>query len=150
MDESEFSPVVVVDDSLPDAELAVAALQSGGLPNPIVVLRDGGDVLDYFYRRGRHSGGPTALPALVFMDLKMPKVDGAEALRQLKEDPVYRDVPIVMLSSSREKEDVERCYALGANGYIVKPVDFLEFVPLVQQAARFWTRLNRRPRRSGG
>src|SRR5690606_1682116 len=103
------------------------------------------EALDYLYCRGKFAGRSTGLPAVVLLDIKMPKVDGVEVLRQIKNDPVLRVIPVVMLTSSREEKDLFESYRLGANAFVVKPVDFSAFVEAVKQVGAFWAVLNEPP-----
>jgi two-component system response regulator len=120
--------ILLVDDSPRDTELALAALQSHNLANEVFSLRDGVEALDYLYRRGEFSDRPSGDPAVILLDLKMPKVDGIEVLRQIKGDPALKRIPVVMMTSSREEQDVLNSYELGVNAYVVKPVKFPAFV----------------------
>ncbi len=106
---------------------------------------DGAEALDYLYRRGEYTGRPEGNPAVVLLDLKMPRVDGLEVLRQVKGDPVLKGVPVVVMTSSREDRDLNTCYELGVNAYVVKPVKFQAFVEAVQQVGAFWAVLNELP-----
>lgn len=138
-------PILLVEDSKKDIELALDALAEFNLANEVVVLRDGADALDYLYRRGAYTANTEELPALVLLDLKMPKVDGLEVLRQLKADPKLKRVPVVMMTSSREQTDLIRSYDLGVNSYVVKPVKFDEFVGAVKQLGVYWALVNEAP-----
>lgn len=137
--------ILLVDDSPRDTELALDALESHHLTNEVVTLRDGAEALDYLYRRGAFAGRPEGHPAVVLLDLKMPKVDGIEVLRQVKSDPVLRTIPIVVMTSSREEQDLVKSYQLGVNAYVVKPVNFHEFIDAVKQVGVFWAMLNEIP-----
>jgi CheY-like chemotaxis protein len=137
--------ILLVEDSPEDIELALAALETHRLANEVVVARDGEEALDYLYRRGAHVQREDGLPVVVLLDLKMPRVDGLEVLRQMKSDPVLRMVPVVMLTSSREEGDLVRSYALGANAYVVKPVDFQSFMEAVKCLGCFWALVNEPP-----
>jgi CheY-like chemotaxis protein len=137
--------ILLVDDSPRDTELALDALETYHLSNEVVTLHDGAEALDYLYRRGAFAGRTDAQPALVLLDLKMPKVDGTEVLRQMKNDPELKLVPVVVMTSSREEQDVLKSYQLGVNAYVVKPVNFHEFVDAVKQIGGFWAFLNEPP-----
>ena len=137
--------ILLAEDSERDAELTLAALEEYNLANEVVVVRDGADALDYLYQRGKYSGDAHALPVVVILDLKMPKVDGLEVLRQMRADPKFKHVPVVMLTSSREEQDLVRSYQLGVNAYVVKPVDFQKFVESVKQLGFFWAVINEPP-----
>jgi CheY-like chemotaxis protein len=134
-----------VDDSARDTELALAALEGHQLANEVVALRDGAEALDYLYRRGAFADRPHGHPAVVLLDLKMPKVDGIEVLRQIKGDPTLKMIPVVVMTSSREEQDLLNSYQLGVNAYVVKPVKFQSFVEAVQQVGAFWAVLNEGP-----
>jgi CheY-like chemotaxis protein len=137
--------ILLVEDSLNDIDLTMAALEEHHLANEVVVTRDGAEALDYLYRRGQFANREEKLPAVVLLDIKMPKVNGIEVLRQMKSDPALRSLPVVMLTSSKEEPDLAACYALGANAYVVKPVDFQQFVDAVKQVGAFWAVLNEPP-----
>lgn len=139
---TEFPRILFVDDSPRDTELAMMALDQHRLANEVVSLRDGAEALDYLYRRGEYATRPIGQPAVVLLDLKMPKMDGLEVLRQIKSDPELRLIPVVMMTSSREEEDLVRSYQLGVNAYVVKPVHFQQFVDAVRQVGAFWALLN--------
>ena len=137
--------ILLVDDSPRDTELALNALAQNNLANEVVALRDGAEALDYLYRRGPFADRTDDQPAVVLLDLKMPKVDGIEVLRQMKSDPQLKIVPVVVLTSSREEQDLVTSYQLGVNAYIVKPVGFKEFAEAVKQLGVFWAVLNEPP-----
>lgn len=137
--------IVIVDDSARDTELALEALASYHLANEVQTLRDGVEALDYLFRRGEFAGRSDGHPAVVLLDLKMPRVDGLEVLRQMKADPALRLIPVVIMTSSREEQDTVRSYELGVNAYVVKPVRFPEFVEAVKQIGAFWAVLNEPP-----
>lgn len=137
--------IMLVEDNLKDVDLTLAALAEHNLANEVVVARDGAEALDYLYRRGAHAGRDDTLPAVVLLDIKMPKLNGIEVLRQMKSDPELKRVPIVMLTSSNEEPDLAACYDLGVNAYVVKPVDFSQFVDAVKQVGAFWAVLNEAP-----
>jgi CheY-like chemotaxis protein len=137
--------ILLVDDSPRDVELALGALAQNNLANEVVVLRDGVEVLDYLYRRGPFADRPAGNPAVVLLDLKMPRVDGIEVLRQIKNDPQLKVVPVVVMTSSREESDLIKSYELGVNAYIVKPVQFPAFVEAVKLVGAFWAVVNEPP-----
>jgi CheY-like chemotaxis protein len=138
-------PILLVEDSPNDVELTLAALRDAQLANEIVVARDGVEALDYLFRRGPHAGREGPLPAVVFLDLKMPRLDGREVLQQIRADPRLRLQPVVVLTSSREELDLLKTYQLGANAYVVKPVDFEKFAAAVRELGIFWAVLNEPP-----
>ena len=137
--------ILFAEDSDRDVELTLAALEEYNLANEVVVVRDGAEALDYLYNRGKFANHGNGLPVVVLLDLKMPKVDGLEVLRQIKADPGLKHIPVVMLTSSREEQDLVRSYELGVNAYVVKPVDFQKFVESVRQLGCFWAIINEPP-----
>jgi CheY-like chemotaxis protein len=137
--------ILLAEDSANDAELTLAALRGQHVANEVVVVRDGAEALDYLYRRSAFAGRPADNPGLILLDLKMPKVDGLEVLRQVKNDPHLKSIPVVMLTSSREEQDVVRTYDLGVNAYVVKPVAFTDFMEAVKTLGKFWAVINQPP-----
>ncbi len=137
--------ILLVDDSPRDTELALDALATYNLANEVVALRDGAEALDYLYRRNVFAERANGQPAVILLDLKMPKVDGLEVLRQMKSDPQLKLIPVVVMTSSREEQDVLDSYQLGVNAYVVKPLDFHEFTDAVKQVGAFWAILNEPP-----
>lgn len=137
--------ILLVDDSPRDRELALDALREYNVVNEVVTLRDGAEALDYLYRRGEFAGRTDGDPAVVLLDLKMPKVDGLEVLRQVKGDPQLKTIPIVMMTSSREDRDLVDSYRLGVNAYVVKPLSFHEFIDAIKVLGAFWAVLNEAP-----
>jgi len=142
-------PVLLVDDSADDIELMLEALRSFKIANPLDVARDGEEALQYLRRTGPFASRPAIDPAVVLLDLKMPKVDGLEVLRAARADARLRRLPIVMVTSSREEQDLVQSYALGVNAYVVKPVDFHNFADAVRQLGAFWAVLNEPPPNGG-
>ena len=140
-----FGKILLVEDDPRDIELTLEALRENNLANEVVVARDGEQALDYVYRRGPFADRPDGNPVVILLDLKMPKVDGVEVARQLRGDPVKRLIPIVILSSSRESRDLDECYRIGVNAYVVKPVHFADFISAVRQLGVFWALLNEPP-----
>jgi CheY-like chemotaxis protein len=145
----ELKPILLVEDNPKDVELTLAALEQSQLANEVVVVRDGAEALDFLYRRGAHNSRNTVDPAVVLLDLKLPKVDGLEVLAKIKGDPAMRHTPVVMLTSSREESDIVRSYELGVNAFVVKPVGFREFFDAIQDVGVFWAVLNEPPPRNG-
>lgn len=137
--------ILLAEDSEPDIELTLVALEEHHLANEVVVVHDGAEALDYLYRRGPFAGRPAGHPVVVLLDLKMPRVDGLEVLRQIKSDPELKTIPVVMLTSSREEADLVKSYRLGVNAYVVKPVKFEEFVDSVKSLGCFWALVNEAP-----
>jgi two-component system, response regulator len=151
----EARRILLVEDNKKDIELTLDALEEHKLGNQVMVLRDGVEALDYLFHRGTFAGNTDEPPVLLLLDLKMPRVDGLEVLRQIKMDPQLRRIPVVMMTSSREQSDLVRSYDLGVNAYVVKPVKFQEFIDSVKQLGVFWVLVNeppppsRRPASSG-
>lgn len=137
--------ILLVEDDPRDVELTMTALEEYKLVNEVVVVRDGNEALDYLYCRGTFDGRPHENPAVMLLDLKLPKVDGLEVLRQVKSDERLKMVPVVVLTSSREEQDMLRSYTLGVNAYVVKPVDFHEFINAVKELSVFWAIINQPP-----
>jgi CheY-like chemotaxis protein len=142
---TELKRIVLAEDNPNDVELTLAALAEINLANEVVVVRDGAETLDYLYCRNEHAGRAPGNPAVLLLDLKMPKVDGLDVLRALKADDSLKTIPVVMLTSSREEQDLVRSYTLGANAYVVKPVDFPTFIGAVRQLGAFWAVVNEPP-----
>jgi CheY-like chemotaxis protein len=142
---AEIKRILLAEDSPNDVELTLAALAENHLANEVVVVRDGAEALDYLYRRGVFKLRTEGHPAVVLLDLKMPKVDGLDVLEQLKTDPALKSIPVVMLTSSREEQDLVRSYHLGVNAYVVKPMDFHEFVNAIKEVGLFWAIINQPP-----
>jgi len=142
---NEIRNILLAEDNPQDAELTLTALGEYNIANEVVVVTDGAQAIDYLYRRGNYSTRAEGNPAVVLLDLKMPKVDGLEVLRTIKQDEKLKTVPVVMLTSSREEADVVKSYSLGVNAYVVKPVDFQAFLDAVRQLGAFWTVHNEPP-----
>ena len=140
-----FKRILLVEDSAQDVELTLAALGENHLANEVVVVRDGVEALDYLLRRDAHANRPAGQPVVVLLDLKMPRVDGLEVLREMKNNPELKHIPVVMMTSSREERDLVKSYSLGVNAYVVKPVDFDQFVKSIQQLGFFWAVVNEPP-----
>ncbi|MDH5739672.1 MAG: response regulator [Nitrospira sp.] len=138
-------PILLAEDNPRDAELALAAMEEEHISDKVVLCRDGAEVLDYLYCRGQFKSRLRGNPAVVFLDLKMPKVNGLEVLRTIKADINLRPIPVVMLTSSREERDLAESYALGANAYVVKPVEFHKFLSAVKELGTFWGVINEPP-----
>ena len=137
--------ILLAEDDPNDVELTLTALKDHAMVNEVDVVRDGAEALDYLFCRGAHAGRSTGMPAVVLLDIKMPKVDGMEVLRQLKTDPRMAMVPVVMLTSSREERDLVESYRLGASAFVVKPVDLSAFIDAVKQVGVFWAVVNEPP-----
>ena len=139
--------ILLVEDSEPDVEMTLSTLKKQSLGNQIDVARDGVEAMDYLHRRGNFASRPEGLPVAVLLDLKMPRMDGLEVLSAMKTDALLKSIPVVMLTSSQEEQDLLRSYALGVNAYVVKPVGFSKFVEAVQQIGCFWAVINQPPPR---
>lgn len=137
--------ILLVEDSRRDAELMLDALKGAQLAVEITHVRDGASALDYLHRRGAFAGRPDDQLGLVLMDLKMPRMSGHELLQAIRANPATRLLPVVVMTSSAEEQDIQRCYELGANAYVVKPLAFGDFVDAVQKVGVFWSRLNEAP-----
>ena len=135
--------IVLVEDNANDEELTLRAFRKSNIINRVVVVRDGAEALDYFFQRGAHTQrSPTEIAQVVLLDLKLPKVDGLDVLRALRADDRTKLIPIVVLTSSAEEQDLVRSYGLGANSYVRKPVDFTQFVEAVRQLGLYWLVIN--------
>lgn len=145
---SDVRKILLVEDNANDVELTLAALNEYHLVNDVDVVRDGEEALDYLYKRGKYESRETQEPAVVLLDLKLPKVDGLEVLEKIKADDNLKTVPVVMLTSSREEQDLVRSYQLGVNAYVVKPVEFGEFMNALKELGLFWAVINQLPPRS--
>ena len=137
--------ILMVEDDPKDVELTMTALEEHNLANEVVVTRDGEEALDYLYRRGNYATRSSDHPAVILLDLKLPKIDGLEVLRQVKSDDNLKMIPVVVLTSSREEKDLVSSYKLGVNAYVVKPVDFHEFVNAIKELGAFWAIINAAP-----
>jgi CheY-like chemotaxis protein len=141
----KIGPILIVEDDPKDVELTKTSLAELNLANEIVVARDGVEALDYLLSRGPYEGRGDDCPAVVLMDIKMPRLDGIEVLRQIKSHESLKLLPVVMLTSSRESVDLKRCYELGVNAYVVKPVKFGDFMRAVKEVGGFWAIINEPP-----
>jgi len=137
--------ILLVEDDPKDVELTLAGLAEYNLANEVVVARDGEEALDYLYRRGNHSARPSGNPAVMLLDLKLPKVNGFEVLEQVRAEEELKMIPVVVLTSSHEERDLVQSYKLGVNAYVVKPVDFHQFVNAVKELGAFWAVINEAP-----
>lgn len=140
-----LKPILLVEDNPRDLELSLLALEKSNLANEVVTVRDGKEALDYLFRRGAYAERQQGNPAVVLLDLKLPKVDGIEVLEKIKAEPTLQAVPVVMLTTSREEKDLLRSYQLGVNAYVVKPVVFKEFIEAIRELGIFWAVLNEPP-----
>ncbi len=146
---ADLKPILLVEDSPKDVELTLAALEQCQLANAVIVVRDGAEALDYLFSRGSFTDRSTGDPAVVLLDLKLPKVDGLQVLERIKADAHLKGTPVVMLTSSREERDLVRSYSLGVNAFVVKPVGFEQFFEAIRDLGMFWAVLNEPPPRGG-
>jgi CheY-like chemotaxis protein len=137
--------ILLAEDNKNDIELTLTALADCRLANGVEVVHDGAEALEYLYCRGAYENRATGLPGVILLDLKMPRVDGLAVLRQIKSDPDLRNVPVVMLTSSREDRDIILSYNLGVNAFVVKPVDFGRFIETIRSVGVFWGQINENP-----
>ncbi|HRI50337.1 MAG TPA: response regulator [Pseudomonadota bacterium] len=140
-----LKPILLVEDNPKDLELSLIALERSNLANEVVTVRDGKEALDYLFRRGAYADRQPGNPAVVLLDLKLPKVDGIQVLEKVKAEPSLQSIPVVMLTTSREEKDLIKSYQLGVNAYVVKPVAFKEFIEAIQELGIFWAVVNEPP-----
>jgi CheY-like chemotaxis protein len=140
-----LKPILLVEDDKRDLELTLIALERSQLANEVVVVRDGAQALEYLNRQGAHAERPEGNPAVILLDLKLPKVNGLEVLESVRATESLRSVPVVMLTSSQEESDLLKSYRLGVNAYVVKPVEFKQFVSAISDLGVFWAVLNEPP-----
>ncbi len=142
---AELGRILLVEDDPKDVELTMSALEEIRLANEVFVLHDGAEALDYLLRRGPYAGRSQIEPAVVLLDLKLPKIDGLEVLRQMRTYDELREIPVVILTSSREEQDLAAGYRLGTNAYVVKPVVYADFIAAVKEVGLFWAVVNEAP-----
>jgi CheY-like chemotaxis protein len=140
----EVKRILIVDDSPKDVELTIAALAENHLANEVVVAEDGTEALDYLYKRGKFAG-ETGNPAVILLDIKMPKMDGIEVLRHIRSDSKFKLIPVIMVTSSNEEKDLVESYKLGANSYVVKPIDVVQFIDAIKVLGQYWVIINQPP-----
>jgi two-component system, response regulator len=145
MDDFEAIEILLVEDSDADAELVLRALRKGGVVNKVMRLRDGVEAMDFLFREGAFDQRSGGQPRLVLLDLKMPRLGGIDVLRRLKADERTRMIPVVVLTSSAEEQDVAESYRLGVNSYLVKPVEFTAFTSVITKAGLYWAVMNQAP-----
>lgn len=143
---AEIVDILIVEDNPDDAEMAIRAFKKNNLTNRIIVLEDGEEALNFIFRKGPYANKPLVSPKIILLDLKLPKIDGLEVLKQVKQDPKTRMIPVIMLTSSKEESDIIESYKLGVNSYIVKPVEFDKFVSAVRDLGLYWLLLNQTPK----
>jgi CheY-like chemotaxis protein len=141
----KLKTILLAEDNQNDIDLIILALSEFNLANNIEIVNDGVEVLEYLRSQGRFKGREPDSPAVIFLDLKMPRMDGIEILKHIKKDPVLKIIPVVMVTSSREESDLVQSYKLGVNAYVVKPVDFNQFIDAIKQMGAFWAILNEIP-----
>lgn len=141
---TEIKRILIVDDSPKDVELAIAALSENNMANEIIVAEDGEEALDYLYKRGKFID-EHGFPAVILLDIKMPKMNGIEVLRHIRNDSKFKLIPVIMVTSSREEKDLVESYKLGANSYVVKPVDFTQFMEAIKILGQYWAIVNQPP-----
>lgn len=145
METTDYVEVLFVEDRPEDAELTIRSLKEHNLVNQIKLIEDGQEALDYLFGQGEYKDDKPELPKLLLLDLKLPKVSGLEVLERIRGDKKFKHLPVVILTSSNEDIDIEKAYKLGANSYIVKPVDFVNFAKAIKQVGLYWLVLNRAP-----
>jgi CheY-like chemotaxis protein len=146
---SELRTILLAEDNPKDIELTIEALSEHNLANQVAVVRDGVETMEFLRCEGKYQGRQSGNPAVVLLDIKMPRMDGLEVLRTIRDDDALRTLPVVMLTSSREEPDLKKAYDLGANAYVVKPVDFEDFIEAVKQVGIFWAVINERSPKLG-
>jgi CheY-like chemotaxis protein len=141
---TEVKRILIVDDSPKDVELTIAALAEKNLANEVVVAEDGEEALDYLYKRGKFSND-NGNPGIILLDIKMPKMNGIEVLKHIRSNPKFKSIPVIMLTSSHEEKDLVESYNLGANSYVVKPVDIVQFIDAIKSLGQYWAVINQTP-----
>jgi CheY-like chemotaxis protein len=142
---SDLRTILLAEDNPKDVELTLEALSEHNLANQVVVVKDGVEAMEFLRCEGKYKMRRQGNPAVVLLDIKMPRMDGMEVLKAIRSDPTLKMLPVVILTSSREEPDLKKCYELGANAYVVKPVDFKEFIEAVKQVGVFWAVINELP-----
>jgi len=140
--ESSFRSILLVDDDPNDVTLMKSALEEVHFGNPIIVAEDGEEALDYLFHRGRFADINDNLPVFILLDIKMPKLDGIDVLRLIRDEPSFDKVPVIMMTSSRDTSDLEECYKYGANSFVVKPINITEFIQVVKEIGKYWVVIN--------
>jgi CheY-like chemotaxis protein len=142
---TEIKRILIVDDSPKDVELTIAALTENNLANNIIVAEDGEEAIDYLYKRGKFADYEKGNPAVILLDIKMPKMNGIEVLKHIRTSPELKLIPVIMVTSSGEEKDLIDSYNLGANAYMVKPVDIVQFIDAIKTLGQFWAVINKQP-----
>lgn len=138
--------IVLVEDSPDDAELAIRGLKNSKLVNDVIWLKDGEEAIHYLQKKGRFKGDVFVKPKMILLDLKLPKLDGIEILERIKGDKTLKKIPVVVMTSSIENKDLDRCYELGVNSYVVKPIDFSQFMNVTKEISLYWMLINQIPK----
>jgi len=141
---AEVKRILIVDDSPKDVELTIAALSEKNVANEVVVAEDGVEALDYLYKRGKFVNAD-GFPAVILLDIKMPRMNGIEVLKHIRSDPKFKLIPVIMVTSSREEKDLVESYKLGANSYVVKPVNIVQFIDALKVLGQYWAVINEPP-----
>ncbi|MEI8085117.1 MAG: response regulator [Paludibacter sp.] len=142
---TEIKTILIVDDSRNDVELALAALTEKNLANEVIVAEDGVEALDFLYKRGKYAGNLNGSPVVILLDIKMPRMNGIEVLKHIRSNPDFKLIPVIMLTSSNEEKDLVESYKLGANSYVVKPVDIVQFIEAIKVLGQYWAVINQLP-----
>src|ERR1035437_7208433 len=142
---AEVKRILIVDDSAKDVELVIEALAENNLANEVDIAEDGVEALDYLYKRGKFAANGNSSPAVILLDIKMPRMNGIEVLRHIRNDPKFKFIPIIMVTSSHEEKDMVESYKLGANSYVVKPVDIVQFIDSIKTLGQYWVVINQLP-----
>ena len=142
---TEIKKILIVDDSPKDVELTIAALSEKNLANEVVVAEDGVEALDYLHKRGKFAASGKSNPAVILLDIKMPRMNGIEVLKHIRSDPKFKFIPVIMVTSSGEEKDLVESYKLGANSYMVKPVDIVQFIDAIKVLGQYWVVINQQP-----
>ena len=142
---TELETILIVEDNQNDVELTIAALCENNIVNDIAVAEDGVEALDYLYKRGKFAVNGNSSPAVILLDIKMPRMNGIEVLRHIRNDPKFKFIPVIMVTSSREEKDLVESYKLGANSYVVKPVDIIQFIDAIKSLGQYWAVINQPP-----
>ena len=142
---AEIKRILIVDDSPKDVELVIAALAEKNLANEVDVAEDGEEALDYLHKRGQFAERLNGNPAVILLDIKMPKMDGVQVLKYIRSEPKFKTIPVIMVTSSREEKDLVESYKLGANSYVVKPVDIAQFIEAIKVLGQYWAVINQPP-----
>jgi CheY-like chemotaxis protein len=142
---TEVKRILIVDDSPKDIELTISALGEKNLANEVAIAEDGEEALDYLYKRGKFVDYDQGNPAVILLDIKMPKMNGIEVLKHIRSNPEFKSIPVIMVTSSGEERDLVESYKLGANAYVVKPVDIAQFIDAIKVLGQFWVVINQLP-----